>query len=98
VLYRVLGNDLPPRHEIGQTLSNLRFMLDNEPELEACEKRWVVNRIVDPEQEAAIIALLEERGQHYLHSPSTSANTGGSAGTSTGSPTRVSSCAGATRR
>jgi hypothetical protein len=69
VLYRVLGNDLPPRHEIGQTLSNLRFMLDNEPELEACEKRWVVNRIVDPEQEAAVIALLEERGQHYLHIP-----------------------------
>jgi hypothetical protein len=69
VLYRVLGNDLPPRHEIGQTLSNLRFMLDHEPELEACEKRWVVNRIVDPEQEAAIIALLEERGQHYLHIP-----------------------------
>jgi hypothetical protein len=68
VLYRVLGNDLPPRHEIGQTLSNLRFMLDHEPELEACEKRWVVNRIVDPEQEAAIIALLEERGQGYLHS------------------------------
>jgi hypothetical protein len=64
----------------------------HEPELEACEKRWVVNRIVDPQQEAAIIALLEERGQHYLHSPSTSANTGASAGTSTGSPTRGSSC------
>jgi hypothetical protein len=41
----------------------------HEPELEACEKRWVVNRIVDPEQEAAIIALLEERGQHYLRIP-----------------------------
>jgi hypothetical protein len=32
-------------------------MLDHEPELEACEKRWIVNRIVDPQQEAAIIAL-----------------------------------------
>lgn len=69
VLYRILGNDLPPRHEVGQTLSNLRFMLDHEPALEACEKRWVLNRIVDPEQEAAIVALLEERGQDYLRIP-----------------------------
>jgi hypothetical protein len=69
VLTRVLGNDLPPRHEAGQTLANLRFMLDHEPELEACEKRWIVNRIVDPQQEAAIIALLEERGQGYLRIP-----------------------------
>ncbi|KPQ13239.1 MAG: glycosyltransferase [Rhodobacteraceae bacterium HLUCCO18] len=69
VLYRVLGNDLPPRHEVGQTLANLRFMLDHEPALEACEKRWIVNRIVDPAQEAAIIALLEERGQSYLRIP-----------------------------
>jgi hypothetical protein len=69
VLYRILGNDLPPRHEVGQTLANLRFMLDHEPTLEGCEKRWVVNRIVDPGQEAAIIALLEERGQSYLRIP-----------------------------
>ena len=69
VLYRVLGNDLPPRHEVGQTLANLRFMLDHEPELGACEKRWIVNRIVDPAQEAAIIALLEERGQSYVRIP-----------------------------
>lgn len=69
VLYRILGNDLPPRHEVGQTLTNLRFLLDHEPELASCEKRWVVNRIVDPEQEAAIIALLEDRNQPYLHIP-----------------------------
>jgi hypothetical protein len=98
VLYRVLGNDLPPSHEIGQTLSNLRFMLDHEPELEACEKRWVVNRIVDPEQEAAIIALLEERGQGYLHSLRPRTNMAGSAGTSTGSPMRVLPARAATRR
>ncbi len=69
VLYRILGNDLPPRHEAGQTLANLRFILDHEPEFPHCEKRFVVNRIVDPEQEAAVIALLEERGQSWLHIP-----------------------------
>lgn len=69
VLYRILGNDLPPRHERGQTLSNLRFMLEHEPSLAACEKRWIVNRIVDPEQELAILALLEEHDQKYLRIP-----------------------------
>lgn len=69
VLYRVLGNDLPPRHEIGQTRANLQFMLDHEPDFPNCEKRWVVNRIVEPEEEAAIIALLEAHDQSYLRIP-----------------------------
>ncbi|GAA5870484.1 hypothetical protein JCM16303_002023 [Sporobolomyces ruberrimus] len=30
VLYRILGNDLPPRHSPGQTLRNLRFLLQHE--------------------------------------------------------------------
>lgn len=69
VLYRILGNDLPPRHKSGQTLSNLRFMLENEPALENCEKRWIVNRMVDPEQESSVIALLEQYNQPYLRIP-----------------------------
>lgn len=69
VLYRILGNDLPPRHQVGQTLNNLRFILRHEPPLEGCEKRWVVNRIVDHGLEAAILAELERHGQPYLHLP-----------------------------
>ncbi|KAH8927492.1 hypothetical protein BT69DRAFT_1258229, partial [Atractiella rhizophila] len=30
VVYRILGNDLPPRHMPGQTLRNLRFLLEEE--------------------------------------------------------------------
>ncbi|KAK4057592.1 hypothetical protein OIO90_001237 [Microbotryomycetes sp. JL221] len=30
VLYRILGNDLPPRHSAGQTLRNLAFLLQHE--------------------------------------------------------------------
>lgn len=30
VLYRIIGNDLPPRHSPRQTLTNLRFLLENE--------------------------------------------------------------------
>lgn len=69
VLYRILGNDLPPRHEVGQTLGNLRFILENEPDLPDCEKRWVVNRIADAEQEQALIRLLEEKKQPFIHIP-----------------------------
>jgi alginate lyase len=69
VLYRIIGNDLHPRHKKGQSRENVKFILDNEPALSNCEKRWVVNRIIDPDEEAAIIALLEERRQPYFRIP-----------------------------
>jgi len=69
VLYRIIGNDLPPRHRSGQSLANLRFILENEPLLSRCEKHWVVNRITDPDAEAAILKLLRDHGQPILHIP-----------------------------
>ena len=36
--YRILGNDLPPRHTVGQTLEKLDFILKNERPLEGCSK------------------------------------------------------------
>ena len=69
VLYRIIGNDLPPRHREGQSLENLRFILDHEPDLSGCEKRFVVNRIVNPTIEKEIMTLLDERGMPYLHIP-----------------------------
>jgi hypothetical protein len=68
-LYRVIGNDLEPRHRRGQSRENLRFVLENEPPLDACEKRWIVNRIADADEEARILALLEAHRQAYLHLP-----------------------------
>ena len=67
VLYRILGNDLYPRHKLGQTRDNLEFLLKHESALECCEKRWIVNRIFDSEQEAAVISLLRDYDQKYLH-------------------------------
>lgn len=68
---RVVGNDLPPRHGIGQTLTNLRFILDNEPTFKDTTRLWVVNRIIDTQAEADILALLDERGEAYMHLPFT---------------------------
>ena len=67
VLYRIIGNDLYPRHAKGQSRENVRFILENEPNFDNCEKRWIVNRIVDRAEEACIIRTLENQGQPYLH-------------------------------
>ncbi|KAG0326710.1 hypothetical protein BGZ99_009108 [Dissophora globulifera] len=69
VLYRILGNDLPPRHRPGQTLSNVRFILEHEPEFTKTRKLWVLNRIVDQHAEASIIQLLDHHRQEYIRVP-----------------------------
>jgi hypothetical protein len=69
VLYRILGNDLEPRHVKGQTRRSLGLILGHEPDFEDCEKRWVLNRIVDRDEENRIIDLLERSGQSYLRIP-----------------------------
>ena len=67
VLYRIIGNDLPPRHESGQSLRNLRFILEREAPLDHCQKIFIVNRIVDPVVEKEILRLLELSGVEYRH-------------------------------
>jgi len=69
VLYRIIGNDLYPRHVLGMSRANVEFILQHEPALADCEKRWVVNRIVDRGEEQAIIDLLDRHDQIYLHIP-----------------------------
>jgi hypothetical protein len=65
VLTRIIGNDLPPRHAAGQNLKNIRFILDREPDLSGCSKRWILNRIVNPDIERALIATLDAHHQRY---------------------------------
>jgi hypothetical protein len=69
VLYRIIGNDLYPRHAKGQSRENLRFILDNESPFEGCEKRFVVNRIIDPSEEERIIGLLDKHGYSWMRLP-----------------------------
>lgn len=69
VLYRIIGNDLYPRHKKGQSRENLQFVLENEPDLENCDKQWIVNRIIDHEEEKAVIELLEKHEQQFIHIP-----------------------------
>jgi hypothetical protein len=69
VLYRIIGNDLPPRHELGQARRNLAFILEHEPTFPQCEKRFVVNRIVDRHEEEKILDLLEQADASYFRIP-----------------------------
>ncbi|MES0825042.1 alginate lyase family protein [Ruegeria sp. SCP11] len=68
-LCRIIGNDLIPRHAAGQSLANLKFILENEPELENCTKLWILNRIFDPDNEAKLLSLLDEHQQTYERIP-----------------------------
>ena len=69
IIHRILGNDLVHRHKMGQTEQSLRFILEHEPDFDNCSKRWVVNRIFDPQVEENIINILEQHDQKYLHIP-----------------------------
>lgn len=69
VLCRIIGNDLLPRHRKGQSRDNLRFVLENEPSLNDCQRLWVVNRIFDPDEKVAILELLRNHNQEYIDIP-----------------------------
>lgn len=69
VLYRILGNPLPPRHDSRNTLENLRFVLDNEEEFPGCEKRWILNGIVDDTLSQACRQLIDRAGQDCMTIP-----------------------------
>jgi hypothetical protein len=68
-LYRIIGNDLFPRHERGQSVRSVRFILENEPRLRGVTRRWVINRVFDREDEKAVLALLDAAGESYIRIP-----------------------------
>ena len=68
-LYRIIGNDLYPRHKKGQSRENLSFILKNEASFENCEKLFIVNRIADKEEEKEIVELLENSDANYTVIP-----------------------------
>ncbi|CAF1494198.1 unnamed protein product [Adineta ricciae] len=69
ILYRILGNDLPPRHSHNQTLTNLLFILQNEPTFIHIQKIWILNRIVHHDQEKKLIDVLNKYNQFYIRIP-----------------------------
>lgn len=69
VLYRIIGNDLVPRHAPGQSRRNVKFALENETDFAGCRKLWVINRIIDLAEKERILELLQRHGQDYIDIP-----------------------------
>lgn len=69
ILVRILGCDRPPQIAAGTTLEHLRFVLEHEPPHPGLEKRWLLNRIVEPAQRQALIDLLEQHRQPWEELP-----------------------------
>lgn len=68
-LVRILGNSLPPRHARDEMLQHLRFILQHEPDLEGCEKSWILNRIANERLADTCAALIEAAGQRVIRLP-----------------------------
>lgn len=66
LLYRAIGNDLPPRHSIGQVYANVRFIVDHEPRYPDLDRRWYINRIVNESELARILDLLVSRNETFV--------------------------------
>ncbi|MEZ4749487.1 MAG: hypothetical protein R3B54_02325 [Bdellovibrionota bacterium] len=69
LIYRILGNDLPYRHGLGQTLRNTQFILNREDHVGPANRRWVLNRIFDANIENKLVRTLEKRGETFVRIP-----------------------------
>jgi len=45
VIYRLIGNDMPPLQTLGQLRWNTQYALDNEPNFPGAQRKWILNRI-----------------------------------------------------
>jgi len=53
---RIIGNELPPRDEVGSRLKSLRFVIDKDNS--NIDRRWILNRIYDQERLAIYKKML----------------------------------------
>lgn len=68
-LVRIVGNDLTGRHDTEQSIENTKFILENEPAFDNCEKVWILNRIVDEKMERRLSLMLEDAGRRVIRIP-----------------------------
>lgn len=62
ILYRIIGNYLPPRHSRRVSEQAIRFIVESEPRFPNCEKRFLLNRIVDQDYASLVAAIIESGG------------------------------------
>ena len=71
IVGRILGNELAPRDTPGARLDTLRRMLTQYEQgyITAEERLWAVNRVIDPQLQAAYADVLQAAGEQYFVIP-----------------------------
>jgi hypothetical protein len=62
MLFRLIGNNMPPLQSPGQLLWNTEYALKHEGQFPDCQKRWVINQIVNTTEKELIVDLLKVYG------------------------------------
>lgn len=62
LLFRLIGNNMPPLQSPGQLLWNTEYALKHEADFPDCRKRWVINQIVNTTEKQLILDLLKLHG------------------------------------
>ncbi|CAI5998282.1 unnamed protein product [Closterium sp. NIES-64] len=63
ILYRMIGNDIPPLQCDGQLYENTLYALQHEPRrLAGCRRVWVVNNVVNETSEQLVVRALKAHG------------------------------------
>ncbi len=62
VIYRLIGNDMPPLQSRGQLRWNTEYALTSEPHFQGAHKRWILNRIWNATEFELIYEVLIENG------------------------------------
>ena len=65
-IFRIIGNEMPPRDEPDARLKTLKFILNNEPEFINTIKCWIVNCIHDKNRQELITNILSEKNQYFV--------------------------------
>lgn len=69
ILYRIVGNHQAGFLNPDAVLKDLEFILKNEPTLPGLERRWLLNRVVDPKCRQELVDLLSEFRQSWKEIP-----------------------------
>jgi glycosyltransferase involved in cell wall biosynthesis/GR25 family glycosyltransferase involved in LPS biosynthesis len=65
-LIRIIGNDLPGLHSQQQTIENLKFILEHEPECPGVDKVFLLNRIVSDHRRQELKDLIRSYGKKFF--------------------------------
>lgn len=69
VLFRAVHNDVPHYHLPSQTFNSVKFIIDSEQKFTNLDRRWLLFRLLDPEEERRILELLHSHQETVVEHP-----------------------------